>query len=245
MNNLKINRSTTTLVDLTEEAIVNYIKGANLEPGDSIPFDENQLSEKLHVSRNVVREALSRLRSFGIIESRKRSGMIMHEPSIKDNLNRIIDPKLLSKEKIIDLLELRYILEIGIIPAIFHNINDEDINDLKRIVPVQISKNSYMIFSIEDEIKFHSRIYKIAKNQIINDLQELIIPIYRFIHNNQSEFAYYYKKVKDENLSATHSDIIDALERRDQQRYEDIIKRHLMSYHLYIKDQRSRQDIIN
>lgn len=238
MNKLKIIRGATTLVDLTEEAIVNYIKGANLKPGENFPFDENQLSTKLHVSRNVVREALSRLQSFGIIESRKRNGIIIREPSLKDNLTRIIDPKFLSKEKIIDLLELRYILEIGIIPTLFENIRNEDINDLHNILPPKIPKNAYVMLSTENEIEFHSRIYKISGNQVINDLQEILIPIYRFTHDNQSEFDPYNKKIKEENLFASHSDILDALEKRDQQYYEDVIKRHLMAYYLYIKEQR-------
>lgn len=236
MVNIEISRGVTTLVDLTEEAIVNYIKSSDLIPGDKFPFDENQLSEKLNVSRNVVREALSRLQSFGIIESRKRNGIVIREPSMKTNLNRIIDPKFLSKEKILDLLELRYVLEIGIIPSIFANIKDADVDDLEIILPP--FKENYIRLSIDDEINFHSRIYKITKNQMVIDLQEILIPMYRFIHDNYSEFDVFNQKIRDENLIATHFDIIDALKKRNQEKYRDVITRHLMAYQLYIKEQR-------
>lgn len=240
MNSLEINKVTTTLVDLTEEAIVNFIKGSDLHPGDKFPFDESQLSAKLQVSRNVIREALSRLQSIGIIESRKRNGIIMREPSLKYNLNRIIDPKYLSEKKIIDLLELRYVLELGIIPTIFENLNEENILELRSKLHGNIPKKSYVRISEEEEIDFHSSIYKISGNKVINDLQEILIPIYRFIHDNHSEFDDYNKKIKDANLFASHSDIIDALELRDQKIYEDVIKRHLMAYHFYIKEQRRK-----
>lgn len=240
MNSLEINKVTTTLVDLTEEAIVNFIKGSDLHPGDKFPFDESQLSEKLQVSRNVIREALSRLQSIGIIESRKRNGIIMREPSLKYNLNRIIDPKYLSEKKIIDLLELRYVLELGIIPTIFENLNEENILELRRKLHGNIPNKSYVRISEKEEIDFHSSIYKISGNKVINDLQEILIPIYRFIHDNHSEFDDYNKKIKDANLFASHSDIIDALELRDQKIYEDVIKRHLMAYHFYIKEQRRK-----
>ena len=41
---LQIKKSTTTLVDLVEEAILNYIKESNLQPGDEFMYDESQLS---------------------------------------------------------------------------------------------------------------------------------------------------------------------------------------------------------
>lgn len=242
MINLEINRGTTTLVDLTEEAIVNYIKESDLYPGDKFPFDESQLSEKLQVSRNVVREALSRLQSIGLIESRKRNGIIMREPSIKHNLDRIINPKFLSDDKITDLLELRYLLELSIIPTIFENIEEKDIVELRKRLPDKIPKNAYVKLSVDEEIGFHSRIYKITGNKVINDLQEIIIPIYRFSHDNQTEFDEYNKKIREENLFASHTDIIEALELRDQKMYEDVIKRHLMAYQFYIKKQRNKKN---
>lgn len=242
MNSLEISKGTTTLVDLTEEAIVNFIKGSDLHPGDKFPFDESQLSEKLQVSRNVIREALSRLQSIGIIESRKRNGIIMREPSIKHNLNRIINPKFLSEEKVTDLLELRYVLELGIIPTIFENIKEKDIVELHKKIPREIPKNAYVKLTVDEEIEFHSCIYKISGNKVINDLQEIIIPIYRFAYDNQFEFDDHNKKIRDENLFASHSDIIEALESRDQKMYEDVIKRHLMAYHFYIKEQRNKKN---
>ncbi len=240
MKSLEISKVTTTLVDLAEEAIMDFIKGSDLQPGDKFPFDESQLAEKLQVSRNVIREALSRLQSIGLIESRKRNGIIMREPSLKHILNRIINPKLLSENKITDLLELRYILEIGIVPIIFENINKMDISELRKIIPNTITSNVYVRLSADEEIEFHSRIYKVADNKVINELQQIIIPIYKFIQKNHSEFDIYNKKIRDEKLFASHSDLIDALESGDQKKYEDVIKRHLLAYHLYIKEQRQK-----
>lgn len=232
---LEIKKRTTTLVDLTEEAILNYIKESNLKPGDQFMFDENQLSEQLNVSRNVVREALSRLHSFGIINSRKRKGIFLQEPNIKKNLSRIIDPKLLSKERYLDLLELRYILEIGIIPSLFENLQEKHIKELYEALPIHMIKNKNVRFSTEDEIKFHTIIYKIAHNQTLIDLMQIIISM-RFRLYDSSEFAVFNQKLNSNK--ATHFDIIKAIESRDSERYEKVIKSHLFPYYMYIKKKR-------
>lgn len=234
---LEINKGTTTLVDLTEEAILNYIKESHLKPGDEFMFDESQLSEQLNVSRNVVREALSRLHSFGIINSRKRKGIFLQEPDMKKNFSRIIDPKLLSKERYLDLLDLRYILEIGIIPSLFENLQEQDIRDLYEVLPLHMIENKDVRLSTEDEIKFHTVIYKIVNNQTLIDLMQIIISM-RFRLYDSSEFAIFNQKMNSNNLKATHFDIIKAIESRDSDRYENVIKRHLLPYHMYIKQRR-------
>lgn len=240
MTKLKMESTIKTLVDLAEEAIFHYIKEKKLQPGEKILFDEYQLAEQLNVSRNVVREALSRLHSFGIIDSRKRKGMVLKEPDFKKNITKIIDPEIYSKEKNLDMLELRYILEIGIIPSLFENIKEKDIDDLKKILPMEVSTSNNRM-SIEREIQFHSRIYQITNNQIIMDMQELLIPVYRFVYNNYADFDTFNDKIKKENLQATHYDIIEALAKGDKDLYKDVIQRHLMAYQLYIKEQKLKR----
>lgn len=238
LGKLEIKKGTTTLVDLTEEAILNYIKESQLQPGDEFLFDESQLSEQLNVSRNVVREALSRLHSFGIIHSRKRKGIFLQEPDMKKNLSRIIDPKLLSKDRYLDLLDLRYILEIGIISSLFENLQEKDIQNLYNALPLPLIQNKDARLSTDDEIKFHTIIYKIANNQTLIDLMQIIISM-RFRLYDSSEFTIFNQKMKSDNLKATHYDILKAIESRDSTRYEDVIKRHLLPYHLYIKERRT------
>ncbi|MCK4960177.1 MAG: FadR family transcriptional regulator, partial [Planctomycetes bacterium] len=63
----------TNLVELVEQKILDIVRKNNLSVGDSLP-GELELTEGLGVSRSVVREALSRLRMLGLLESRKRRG---------------------------------------------------------------------------------------------------------------------------------------------------------------------------
>src|SRR5689334_12440796 len=56
--------------------IMQEIAAGRLKPGDQLPT-EHALAESLGVSRNVVREAIARLRSDGIVQSRQGVGAFL------------------------------------------------------------------------------------------------------------------------------------------------------------------------
>lgn len=243
MDSIKLDSETTTLVDVVEKSLLNYIKEKQLKPGDKL-LHEEELCEQLGVGRNVVREALSRLRSLGILDSRKRRGIVLQEPDIRKNLEKIINPQMLSRDTIIDLLELRYTLEIGIIPSLLDRVTDVDIQEIEELVEMGKTKEGVRV-SIEDELVFHSKLYAITGNQIIIDLQQMLIPMYRYINDNYDEFDVFNNKIKEEKHQATHRDILECLKTRDKGKYEDVIERHLMAYKLYIKEYRINKEQIN
>ena len=70
-----------TMADVVEVRLRDYLKEKSFKPGDPLPT-EVDLAETLGVSRNVVREALSRLRMLGMVETKKKRGMILARPDI-------------------------------------------------------------------------------------------------------------------------------------------------------------------
>ena len=112
MDSLKVHSQTITLVDQVEDKLLNYLKEKDLRAGDPIP-NELELAAALGVARSVLREALSRLKMMGMIESRTRRGMILREPSILGGMKRVVDPRILSEESLFDILGFRIALEIG------------------------------------------------------------------------------------------------------------------------------------
>ena len=144
MDKLKIYNQSVTLVDQVEDKLLNYFKNNDLRTGDPIP-NELELAATLGVARNVLREALSRLKMMGMIESRTRRGMILTEPSILGGMKRVVDPRILSEESLFDILGFRIALEIGICSDLFRNITSEDIAELEEIVKmgVMFENNEY------------------------------------------------------------------------------------------------------
>ena len=81
-----------------------------LKPGDRLPT-EFRLSESYGVSRTVIREAVARLRSDGVVETRHGIGAFVVEPRHGSALR--IDPESLAdKHRFAQLFEVRALLEI-------------------------------------------------------------------------------------------------------------------------------------
>ena len=87
----------SSLVDRVVEAILETIKTNGLGVGDSLPT-EVALTEELGVSRTVLREALARLRMIGLIESKKKRGIVITEPDLFAGSQQIMDSAFLNEQ---------------------------------------------------------------------------------------------------------------------------------------------------
>ena len=85
-----------SLSDQVTEALLSRIESGRLKPGEKLP-PEAALASEFGVSRTVVREAISRLKQEGLVESRQGSGVFVRlQPAI--NSLKIDDSVLESRE---------------------------------------------------------------------------------------------------------------------------------------------------
>src|SRR5690606_7819439 len=98
-----------------------------------------------------------------VVESRRRRGMIVKDPDPMANFVKVVKPNLLSEKSMLDLIELRSAIEVGISPMIFRNITDDDVRDLVQIIGEEERYQGVKV-GVENEIKFHTRIYQIVEN---------------------------------------------------------------------------------
>jgi len=232
---MNVKLSTTTLADKLEEQIIAYIREKDLMPGDALP-NEMELVEMFGISRNVVRESLSRLRMLGLIQSRTKRGIIITEPPLLNGFRKIIDPHLLSTKTIKEMMGMRIALEIGIAEFLFANSTDEDIRELEQIVSRQqaIGINN---LSIEDELLFHTKIYEIAGNNFITQFNEIMHPVFVFArHNYESYFLPISEKLNELGEIITHSDLLDCIKNRHKEGYQKAMRGHLKPYWEFISN---------
>lgn len=225
-----------TLVDQLEEKLLQYIKDSNLKDGDSLP-SELFFAEKYSVSRNLVRESLSRLKMLNLIESRRKRGIIIKEPDPMANFVKVVNPSFLSEESILDLIELRFALEIGIAPLIFRNITKDDILDLEQIISSEQRIKKVKV-GIDDEINFHTRIYQIVNNDALLTFQNVIIPIFSYVYSNFKTFNKFNENLRKQKKLITHKDLLDKLRGGDQDGYAKSIENHLGAYIDYVHENR-------
>lgn len=234
MEKLKIQNNSVTLVDQVEDKLLNYFKEKDLRKGDHIP-NEMELSASLGVARSVLREALSRLKMMGMIETRTRRGMILSEPSILGGMKRVVDPRILSEDALFDILGFRMALEIGICSDIFRNITPKDLEDLKEIVKVGImyENNEYAPFS---EFAFHTKLYQITGNKTMAEFQNIVHPVMTFVKDKFKEYlAPINVKLKEEGRIVTHQDLLHYLKENDEDGYRRALEQHFEVYKIFIR----------
>ena len=154
-----------TLTDRVEIRLIEYLQEKNFEPGDLIPT-EFEFADALNVSRNVIREALSRLKMLGYIKARKNRGMVTSYPDVMKVFGKVLDPILMSKETQLGLMELRISLEIGISDLLFNRKTPKDIQELEEILKQEIVGPTGDV-SKQNNIDFHSKLFQIARNDYI------------------------------------------------------------------------------
>lgn len=215
---------TSSLVDRVEQRIIRFIQENRMKVGDVLP-KELDLAESLGVSRTVIREALLRLRTIGLIESKKHKGAVLANPDILLPLRKVFHPSILDHSTLRDLFEMRLALEVGIADFIVNNITDDDIKELADIANTIVSGDTAYPWQVDDEIRFHGKLYKISKNKILLELQEMLFPIFQYVH--QSGFL---EKPIVEGDFVSHKELVDVLRLRDADAYRIAIRKHLNNH---------------
>ena len=209
-----------SLTDLVETKLLELFKKEDLRNGDAIP-KENELSEAMGVSRTVIREALTRLKTIGLIDSKKNRGMTLTEPDLLIGLDKLLMPKILSEETLQDMFEMRLVLEMGIAELLFTRKTDKDIKDLKEILKTE--KKFGNIFEMGFEARFHGRIYEIAGNNTLLRFQSMLLPIFQYVH----EKGFKLKESELPKNYVTHTMLVQIIETGNPEKYRDAMKRHL------------------
>lgn len=239
---LKIKNQAVTLVDQVEKKLFEYISKNDMKVGDSVP-NENELSEALGVSRSVLREALSRLRMLGVVESRTRRGMVLSEPHMFGGLQRVIDPMILGEQSLFNLLGFRVALELGITNSIIDNINSKYIEELKEIVE-QDSGDILNFYRVESENSFHTKLYEITENESIKQFQEIIHPVSVFIRDKFEDFFEpINKELQEKGSLVTHQDLLDIIESRDKEGLRRGMEQHFAPYNKFLKANKNGKDL--
>ncbi len=193
------------------DVVFNHLREAilsgELKPGERLM--ENQLAEKIGVSRTPIREAIRKLELEGLVEMVPRKGAQVASMSKKDIQN---------------VLEVRAALEQLAVRLACRSMTQDMLIKLKEInAKFTEAVNVQNIQKLaEYDVEFHDVIFTIANNdkltQIINNLRQHIYR-YRLLYLNDKV---YLKTIKQE-----HDDIVAALEKGDEALAEKLIVRHI------------------
>jgi GntR family transcriptional repressor for pyruvate dehydrogenase complex len=215
---------TSSLVDRVEANLVELLRDRKLKPGDVIP-KEVELAETLGVSRTVVREALSRMRMMGMIESKKKKGAVITSPDLFGIMSKSMNPYILDQEALKEFFEIRLVLEIGMADFIFQRVTKKDIEELKAIVANEPPSTQYHLFNIEHEIAFHGKLYEITGNQTLKKFQRMLLPVFDYVHNSGL-----LKKPASLKKFVSHKGLVDIIENGSPELFRNAMRNHLENH---------------
>lgn len=216
------------MTDQVEDKLRNYFIHRKFKAGDTLP-KEMELAAALNVSRTIVREALSRLKMLGMIESRKRRGMILTEPDIWSGFIKIVDSKLLGERALKELLELRLVIEMGVSELLFLRRNEADLDALEKIVIMEEDKARTPADHAVYDVEFHKILYHMSGNETLYRFQKMLGYVFNYIVGAMSTV-----NEKDRAVTVTHRDLLNILKNGDPRTFQDAMHKHLAPYYKFL-----------
>jgi len=217
-------------VDKIEMNLRDYLRSENFQPGDALP-KEVELAQAMGVSRTAIREALSRFRTLGIIESRRNRGMILTRPDLFNNMERVLDPQLLDEDTLNEIFEMRLVIEVGLGELLFLRRHNADFKKLDEIVQKE-KKATRKIDLVKYDIAFHSMLYQLSGNETIMRFQKMLLPIFDHVYTKLSEStdAYANHHAANEKDAVTHQDLLNTLKHGTLEAFRSQMRKHLIVY---------------
>ena len=175
-----------------------------LTPGQRI--NEGSLAKELGVSRTPVREAMQQLVSEKLLRWERNKGFFCRD---------------LDEKEVSDLYEFRKMLEVTATQLVCQRATDEELQELSKLLSDYLSLGSDQPFEVrlKADQNFHERIAELSGNrEIVESLRNI---------NQRIYFIRWVNMSRETMIEDGHTDLIDALLKRDENRAMMIMSRHI------------------
>lgn len=160
------------LADQVAQKLEAEIRAGHVQPGEKLPT-EAALVQQLEVSRTVVREAISRLKSRNLVESRQGSGVFVKaagiEPLNFDDLSVSgrSASKAAGKDAVIQIVEVRRALESEVAELAAKRRTPADIKRIRDAVKNLANAVKKGQDGVKEDVAFHHAIAQTAGNPFL------------------------------------------------------------------------------
>jgi DNA-binding GntR family transcriptional regulator len=177
-----------------------------LKPGD--PLRQEEITERLGVSRTPVREAIQRLQAEGLVTFVPRKGAVVSS---------------IPHKRIEEIYDIRGRLEAFAAGLAVDHITERQESRLKRLVleMEKLDPQSELEKALEKNREFHYIIYSAAGNET---LVEMIEQLWKHIQRLRSFYLLTPNGYKDS--TAEHRMILDAIVAKDRMKVEGLVCMH-------------------
>jgi DNA-binding GntR family transcriptional regulator len=203
--------SRETFKDKAYVALRNVIVATDIYRSRSdIRLDERQLAQDFGISRTPVREAMAQLEREGFVRSVPRRGVYVVRKT---------------KHEVIQMITAWAALESMAARLITQTASDADIAGLRRMFATFEGDRLHAKLDEYSEvnIKFHQTIIELSGNDVLIRLAENLFTHMRMIRRQTIG-----EEDRADRSIHDHMNIIQALEARDTERAEDLVRQHAL-----------------
>jgi GntR family transcriptional repressor for pyruvate dehydrogenase complex len=215
-----IQKSSTPEIIINE--IIQHVKSGELKPGSKLPT-ERDMSQMFCVGRSSIREAIKGLAMAGYLESSQGKGTFIRKDMPVNDLTLTNLRHALAAEQIIELMELREILECNAVKLAAERASSEDIRRINEALErMQACKADIKKF-YDPDFDFHVAIAEATHNEMICHMMKQVV---------DKSHEYYEKFMPDrlcppEQAISTARQIVSCIENGEAEKASRCMKAHL------------------
>lgn len=208
------------LSDQVYKQILEMILAGKWRPNDRFP-SEAELSGAFGVSRVTVRHALQRLSALGLLETRVGEGTFVRELSFGVNMNQVIPAIYLAEDSILETMEFRVITEVETAALAARRADRSDIQRLWKSYDGMLSSGTDLQQYVALDFHFHRLLATITGNSIMIKMHYIMRDAL------QQSITRLTSVVGTENGIRFHKQIIEAIEKHDEDAARNHMRNHL------------------
>jgi GntR family transcriptional repressor for pyruvate dehydrogenase complex len=222
--NLKIERPRGTLTDKVAEALVRLIRGGEYADGSRLP-SEKEMAERFGVSRTVIREAVSRLKSEGLVESFQGKGVFVRRTSA-DVPFRIDQGATDSVRSVLHIVELRKGIEAEAAALAAARRSEGELKEIQRALR-ELERHAHGgEGGVAADKAFHRAIAQATGNPHLLSLWDFIGQFLGSAIRLTRAYEAQHPKLIGQ-VRREHGAVADAIARRDPEAARTAARRHL------------------
>jgi len=220
-----------SLVDVVADRLRGLIDREQLGPGDRLP-GELALVEQLQVSRPVLREAISRLESVGLVTVRRGRGLFVGDrASLASCLQLVRSAMSISPRELTRFAELRSAIEIHAARRAAEIATPADAAELTALCAAMDDEQLPYLDAIQADFAFHRKIVAITGNELMQNIMQVIheFVMAGMVHTTPSPRNH-------ANSQRLHGSILKAICAHDPAAAETAMKVHMAAVALRLSE---------
>jgi len=220
--NFKVKKTYEEVADFLKNQIMSGVYKA----GDRLP-SIRELGETLGVGQSTVREAISSLKTMGLVTMRQGEGTFVTHFDPSDLLAALENIRPVTQQDIISLLEVRKIIETGIVRLAAKRRTEEDLKKIEEALQEMEAALHNEELGEQADWRFHYFIAVASHNPILESVMQSISETMgkslKAVRQKLYESTGY-----PERLFSEHKDIYQAIADQDPKKAEETMLYHLL-----------------